>query len=421
MRGKRALVRIVLVALALVVGSAVGQGQPATFTGASGPVPREYWGLHIHRAGSLGRWPAAFGAWRLWDARVAWPNLEPNPGQWRFDALDEYVEMAREHRVEILLPLGMSPSWASARPTEVSSYSPGATAEPADLQRWRDYVRTVAQRYKGRVRHYEIWNEPNLKQFYTGSTAAMVDLAREAFQTLKAVDPDIVVVSPAATERGGIAWLDEYLRRGGAQYADVIGYHFYVAPMEPEAMVPMIRDVQQMLRRHGVNKPVWNTESGWMIPSNQKAVSPRGGTGIYSRILNEDDAAAFVARACVLNWASGVERLYWYAWDNFLMGLVEPDGRTVKPAGRAYQNVQDWMTGARVRECQSGPGAVWTCQVTRDAGNDAWIVWSPNTKSEFAVPSAWRVHRVRTLAGETRALEAKQRVAVGAMPVLLEQ
>ena len=173
MRGKRAVVRIVLVVLALVVGSAVGQGQPATFTGASGPVPREYWGLHIHRAGALGSWPAAFGAWRLWDARVAWPNLEPNPGQWRFDALDEYVEMAREHRVEILLPLGMSPSWASARPSEVSSYSPGATAEPADLQRWRDYVRTVAQRYKGRVRHYEIWNEPNLRSFYTGSTATM--------------------------------------------------------------------------------------------------------------------------------------------------------------------------------------------------------------------------------------------------------
>ena len=57
----------------------------------------------------------------------------------------------------------------------------------------------------------------------------------------------------------------------------------------------------------------------------------------------------------------------------------------------------------------------------REAGNDAWIVWSPNAKSEFAVPPAWRVHRMRTLAGETRALEAGQRVAVGAMPVLLEQ
>src|SRR2546427_8558462 len=137
---------------------------------------------------------------------------------------------------EFISLLVMSTTWDLARPAIDTSYANGANAEPADLERWRDYVRPVAQRYKGRVRHYEIWNEPNLKSFYTGSTATMLELAREAFTTLKAIDPDIVVVSPAATERGGVAWLDDYLRRGGAQYADVIGYHFYVAPAEPEAM-----------------------------------------------------------------------------------------------------------------------------------------------------------------------------------------
>src|SRR5262249_48148318 len=167
-------------------------------------------------------------------------------------------------------------------------------------------------------------------------------------------------------------WLDDYLRRGGAQYADVIGYHFYVAPAEPEAMVAMIRDVQQVLGRHGVTEPVWNTESGWLIPSRQKSVMPRGGQGLYSRIINEEEAAAFVVRACILNWASGVERLYWYAWDNYLMGLVEPDGRTVKPAGRAYEHVQEWMTGARIREGQAGSGARWGCHGTRAGGDGAW-------------------------------------------------
>src|SRR5438034_997580 len=83
----------------------------------------------------------------------------------------------------------------------------GPTAEPADIQHWRDYVTTMARRYKGRVRHYEIWNEPNLKQFYTGSVATMAQLVREAAIALKDIDPTIVVVSPSATERGGIAWL----------------------------------------------------------------------------------------------------------------------------------------------------------------------------------------------------------------------
>jgi len=411
--------RAALCAIAVLLAhSLVGQAGP---TAVPGPIPPQYWGLHIHRAGSLTTWPAGFGSWRLWDARVAWSDLEPRPGQWQFQALDAYVELAHERGIEVLLPLGMSPSWASARPEEKSSYGSGATAEPADIQHWRDYVTTMARRYKGRVRHYEIWNEPNLKQFYTGSVATMAQLVREAAIALKDIDPTIVVVSPSATERGGIAWLDEYLRRGGAEHVDVIGYHFYVAPAEPEAMVPLIREIQKVLHRHGVNKPLWNTESGWMIPSRQKAVLPRGGTGMYSRVLDENDAAAFVARACVLNWAFGVARLYWYAWDNYLMGLVEPDARTLKTAGRAYEIVQQWMTGTQIRECQTGPGALWTCQVTREGGNDAWIVWNPNAKSEFAAPQAWRVRRVRTLAGDTRTLAAGERIEIGAMPVLLER
>ena len=61
---------------------------------------------------------------------VTWADLEPQPGQWRFETLDRYVELARERNIEVLLPLGMSPTWASARPGEVSSYGAGATAEP---------------------------------------------------------------------------------------------------------------------------------------------------------------------------------------------------------------------------------------------------------------------------------------------------
>src|SRR5258705_13084450 len=105
-RGKT-VARILVVALALVMGSSIGQSQPATITVASGPVPREYWGMHIHRAGSLGTWPGAFGAWRLWDARVAWPKLEPSPGQGRFETVERYFGPGRGDGGGILLPRGL--------------------------------------------------------------------------------------------------------------------------------------------------------------------------------------------------------------------------------------------------------------------------------------------------------------------------
>src|SRR5215468_5110882 len=132
-------------------------------------LPAEFFGMHIHHAGAATPWPEVpFSEWRLWDAYVAWPSLEPQKGKWHFETLDKYVALAEQHNVGILLPLGLSPQWASARPQEKSTYQPGNAAEPRNLDDWRNYVKTVATRYKGRIHEYEIWNEPNLKLFWTG-------------------------------------------------------------------------------------------------------------------------------------------------------------------------------------------------------------------------------------------------------------
>ncbi len=125
----------------------------------------------------------------------------------------------------------------------------------------------VATRYKGVIHNYEIWNEPNVKGTFTGSPQAMLELSRAAYRILKSVDPTITVVSPAATADDGVSWLGEYLQKGGCAYADVIGYHFYVTPEPPEAMIPLIKKVDATIRRHDCeNKPLWNTESGWAEP-----------------------------------------------------------------------------------------------------------------------------------------------------------
>src|SRR5262249_57369751 len=114
-RGKRAVVRIAVAVLTVVMGWAVGQSQPATLATANAPVPREYWGMHIHRAGSLGQWPAVFGSWRLWDAHVAWSGLEPRSGAWRFGALGADVEQAGQRGGGVPPPPGGVPPLGAAR------------------------------------------------------------------------------------------------------------------------------------------------------------------------------------------------------------------------------------------------------------------------------------------------------------------
>ncbi|AFY82267.1 beta-1,4-xylanase [Oscillatoria acuminata PCC 6304] len=384
------------------------------------PIPASLFGNHIHHVATtptyvtdppistLTPWPIVpFYSWRLMSAYVEWFELEPRKGEWNFTILDKSVALAEENGVEILLNLGLTPRWASARPQEPSLYATGTAAEPKNIEDWRNYVRTVATRYKGRIHYYELWNEPNLKGFYTGSLETMLTLCEEAYRILKEVDSSITVVSPPPTDaEHGIEWLNQYLARGGGAYADVIGFHFYVPFLPPETMVPLIHEVQMTMAKYGVgDKPLWNTETGWL------------GRAPFS---DEWGAAGFVARSYILNWAAGVARLYWYVWDNqgIYLRLTQADRTTPTQAGIAYGELQQWLVGAQMNNCQAKQ-MIWTCELTRDRDYKAWIVWNTEGSSRFQVPEEWGVQQVRDLAGEQQLLR-RNGVEIGPSPLLLE-
>jgi hypothetical protein len=394
----------------ILVGALFGSTFAADLQTPNVTIPGSYFGLHIHHLASAipTPWPnMPVPEWRIWDANVTWPDLEPNKGQWRFETLDGYVSLAQQHNTGTLLPLGGSPRWASARPTEPTDYYPGFTAEPANIEDWRTFVRTVASRYKGRIQAYEIWNEPNLRQFWTGTTDQMLTLTKEASQIIHSVDPSALVVSPAAAADYGVPWLAEFLKKGGGQYVDVIGFHFYVNPhtLLPEDMLPVIQRVRQVVSENGLgNKPLWNTETGWLEPA---------------KFDSEELAAGFLARAYILSWAAGVQRFYWYAWDNRSLAIVtySVDAHTITPAGRAYDVMQQWLVGAQMAGCSESSDHSWTCQLNR-SGKKEWIVWNSQAIRRFDVPGAWNVRNVTPLLHERRSLNGDS-IEIGPAPTLL--
>lgn len=335
-----------------------------------------YVGLHMHRADQGTAWPAAgFGSWRLWDAFVAWPNLEPERGRWDFARLDRYVAMARLTGVEILLPLGLSPVWASARPAERSSYAPGNAAEPRNMEDWRNYVRTVATRYKGRIREFEIWNEPNESGFFSGTPEKLVELTCEAQAVLKAVSAENRLVSPAMIGEGREPQLlEQFLRLGGNKCVDIVGYHFYVPKGAPEATLPLVHRVREAMKRAGVEKlPLWNTESGWWIENADG--TPEAADMRWHRVSSAE-SAAYVARALIVGRAAGLERYYWYAWDNTSLGLIEPFSGALKPGATAFATVARWLAWNDIDSCNEQVGR-WVCRLKDKEGNlRGYIVWA---------------------------------------------
>jgi hypothetical protein len=405
--------------LLIIAFSLPSSAQVIRISTPNSTIPEKYFGMHIHgmviprpRMRAPGPWPSVpFGSWRLLSGYVDWPNLEPSRGQWSFGTLDKYVSLADEHHVEILLPLVLSPPWASSRPQEKSSYSPGNAAPPRDLNDWRDYVQKVATRYKGKVHSYEIWNEPNLKDFFTDTPQEMVVLTREASKILKRIDPTVTIVSPSATHADGLDWLDQFLQLGGGDFVDVIGYHFYANT--PEAMIPLIEGVHKILTKHGLgNRPLWNTETGWRISNHKTEIKPPG--------LSDDDASAYVARANVLAWAYGVSRFYWYAWDDGTAGLTEADGATPKPPAKVYSEIENWLVGVRMTHCDRDRGT-WTCALEGDGGYSGWIVWDAEGTRSFPIQPTWGARQARDLEGRTKNIAGAKTLEIGPKPLLLEK
>jgi hypothetical protein len=406
---KGTTVKIAVTALVLFVCSAgvCSDAAKAQFNASAEPVPSSYFGMHIHQAAGTTAWPnVEFKSWRLWDAGVAWSELEPKKDEWNFDLLDKYVALAEQHHVEILLTLGLTPQWASARPNEASNYQLGNAAEPADLEEWRNYVQTVATRYKGKITHFEIWNEPNDGKSFSGDVGKMVEMTRQAAEIIKQVDEKNTVISAACSGSYGLSWFEQYLSAGAGKYVDGIGYHFYVFPDPPEKMPALISSVRGVMAEHGLeNKPLWNTESGWAKPK---------------LFPTESEAAAYVSRSYILNWAAGGRRFYWYAWDNHnwvTLEMTDKQTRHSTAAAAGYAQTEAWLLGAVMKSCASGFDGTWVCALARGKSR-SWVVWNPGGAATFHISSDWRVRSAKDLSGADEKITGNS-VAVGISPVLL--
>lgn len=415
---------LILCVLLLSSSPSKGQSQSPvsstrlTLSPPSTPVPPEFFGLHIHRAFSTTPWPSVpFGSWRLWDAKVHWPQVELEKDRYDWRILDREVDLAEKHHVDLLMPFGFTPDWASGSgQPSIGRFHPGGhqrgriVGDIADLEDWRNYIRTQALRYKGRILYYEIWNEPNLPENRViGTPERMLTLAKEAYITLKQVDPNIKVVSPSPVNPEGVAWLDRYLELGGGQYSDIIGYHFYTRN-RPESMLKVILPVKDVMRKHGVgDKPLWNTESGWIRNVLTDHIDP------------VQQAPGWAARAYILNWAAGVQRFYWYAWDDDggdSIPFTEPDESTATISAHAFAQVQKWLIGSRIDSCASDENGTWVCKLTRESNTPFWILWNEDHALKFDTPKSWQIQTCTRLSGESSACPARP-IDVGEIPVML--
>ena len=385
-------------------------------------------------------WPqVTFGTLRLWDGDVAWQQINTADGVYDWSVLDAWLAAAQPGGQHILYTFGQTPQWASSDPNDSScAGGTGTCAPPNDLntdgsgtdQHWKDFVTAIASHNKNssttHIESWELWNEPFATWQWTGTYAQLVRMARDAAAIIKSYDPNAIVLSPSVDWAWGQPrnWLGDYFAAGGGQYADAIAVHGYVylgERDEPEDMIGMAQKFRAVLNTYGQNsKPIWDTEASW-------------GYGSKNRYNNPDMQAAWLARFFVLHRSTEIKRLFWYSYnsndDYGTLWIPDPQDRslpgTLLKPGIAFQNLRDWLIGAKVTTACSGSGTVWTCKLGRPGGYQGLVVWDTNgtcangtcTTSNYSVGSEFV--KYRTLDGDAFRV-AHGTVPIGAKPILVQ-
>lgn len=378
------------------------------------------WPMHSPYASNFPQVP--LGAWRAYYPEIHWFGLEPARGDWQFGKLDLAVRLMASRKVEVMLTLGETPTWASSRPDHAGPMVKGQLAPPRDIGDWENYVRTVAQRYKGRIQCYELWNEPTVREV-DGSRASftaaeLVDLARSAHTVIKSIDAAAMLTTPAMVGgEMGADRLDAYFAAGGNRYADVVAFHFYGFP---EQIGRYHAALKAVMRRHGVpSLPIWNTEFGYLIHDPTAANTHPLIGGSFSRVMPPEEAAAMLARSLVIGASLGIERFFWFMWDGRNMGLTRFGDGKINAAGVAYVTVADWLANRWIGVVQRDRDIAY-CRLTNPAGFRAWIVWSHTYKAiRWLPPTAWDVRRIGTVDGLYRDTAEGSTLDIGASPILL--
>ena len=176
------------------------RGTTPTPTGE--PVARELFGTHVgNLASGTEPLPPTAGAIRLWDSGVSWRQLEPVEGQVDWAPLDSAVAQAEKiGAADIQWVHGSPPQWAALDPDAPGIYGPGTSSAP-DQEAYLSFLRQVAERYKGRITSYQVWNEANIKIFYRGKPDYLAELTLRAKEVLAEVDPEALLVGASTTVR----------------------------------------------------------------------------------------------------------------------------------------------------------------------------------------------------------------------------
>jgi hypothetical protein len=272
---------------------------------------------------------------------LVWPYVESARGVYDWSVYDAIVAAAQARKIDVLATIVYTPAWATSDPT---------WAGVPDAVAWADFCGQAARRYKGKIDHWGLWNEPNLAKFWSGTRQQYIDIVLgPGADAIHAANPRAQVGGPALAHLDKARWydwLDDVLVQAGDRLDFAIHHIYDTAGNRRETsrlndptdfgglpnlwslLTPSVREVVQ--HAGWLGRPFWLTETGWQ-------------TDVVGDDLQASDYAGMLS-----DWFTGypgqtwIDKIFFYEMLDFppngsTWGILRADG-TPKPAWFAYRD-----------------------------------------------------------------------------------
>ncbi len=404
---------------------------------ASSPLSLAFFGMHIDD-GLIANpatlpWPfsglpqtasgSPFGTIRMHDTETTWNDIDKGNGTYDFTTLDQWRGLYKDNppqsgSYQIMYTFTETPGYASSDTSNSctsnngNTHPAGSCAPPSDVcsdgsgtdAAFTNFVTALATHVNTdslpAIHNWEIWNEPNITGFWTGTPAQLARMAQDArcvikggdncnsqtTYSAKGIDPTARMHTPAPVTTNDYAntnpsidspdgWLTAYFNAGGGKFADVVDFHGYVGGNPIENVVPLVQKVQGVAG----TLPLWDSEIGF---------NPVDVTDPYTQ-------AGWLAKTYLLQGGLGVQTVAWFEFGATNVGELFIPGQassitplgTYNTAGLDYAVLSGWLAGATPTGACTSSGTVWTCGFTVSGGAQAEAVWdSSQTCSNSSGP-----------------------------------
>lgn len=289
---------------------------------------------------------------------------------------DQITQLASDNEIEIIARLSNPPNWTRALPVEQT----GSKAPPDNYDDFGDFAAIVAERYKGQITYFQIWNEPNGNEEWGNhqpvNPVEFTALLCNAYGRIKAVNPDAIVLAGALTPTVDITdanlndliFLQKMYAAGAGDCFDIMsaqGYGLWSGATDQRLRPTvinyphhlLIRDV--MVRQGDAHKPIWISEMAWNVV-------PDGIVPTFGRVTEEQQGRYGVEayQRAQEEWPWMGVMSYWFfkraadfekdqSW--YYFRLMEPDFTPLP----AYSALASYMTRNDFPSQSGNFGAIW--------------------------------------------------------------